>query len=140
MQVVDDLRRRASRQATGDSLDLAGGAIGFLKQLRFFSFEEEFVQDVAGKHDKAKKAIPDAMAPLPDESERILTILLEKRVTSGHLTWQSRDIVLTENALLFARPDEDMTIDCIGYRLLYVRSIPGSSAHTFPYPPDLISL
>ena len=122
------------------SSDSAGGAMGFLTELRFFSFEEERKQDDAGTQDKAKKAIPNAMAPLPDESERILTIQLEKRVTAGHLTWQSRDIVLTENALLFARPDEDMTIDCIGYRLLYVRSIPGSSAHTFPYPPDLISL
>ena len=61
------------------------------------------------------------MSPLPPEEERILSLLLEKKVTAGHLLWQKRHLVITSQALLFARPGVDMTINRIP--LLAIKSI-----------------
>jgi len=38
---------------------------------------------------------------------------LATQVTAGHLLWQKRQLIITKNALLFARPGVDMTIDCV---------------------------
>lgn len=65
--------------------------------------------------------LPSTMSPLPPEEERILSLLLEKKVTAGHLLWQKRQLVITSQALLFARPGVDMTIDRVP--LLAIKSI-----------------
>ena len=54
--------------------------------------------------DAAEQDTPSAMGPLPPEEDRLFDAMLEKQVTAGQLGWQMRRLVLTSNALIFARP------------------------------------
>ena len=63
-----------------------------------------FATDDKSAKDAVEQEMPSAMAPLPPEEDRIFDTMLEKQVTAGQLGWQMRNIILTNNALLFARP------------------------------------
>jgi len=54
--------------------------------------------------DAAEQDTPSAMGPLPPDEDRLFDAMLEKQVTAGQLGWQLRRLVLTNNALIFARP------------------------------------
>jgi voltage-gated sodium channel len=51
--------------------------------------------------------------PLPPQQERLISVMLEKKVAAGHLSWQMRELILTSDALLFARPGIDAAVECV---------------------------
>jgi hypothetical protein len=64
----------------------------------------KLVQDQNSLEEKASNGTPTIMEKLPTEEDRVLTMTMEKRVTAGTLLWQERDLVITNSALIFARP------------------------------------
>ena len=50
---------------------------------------------------------------IPLKEERFISVILEKKVVADHLNCQIRELILTSDALLFARPDINTAVECV---------------------------
>ena len=87
--------------------------VGFLPTQQPFDIQNKMsnlfanfklLQDQNNLEDIASDGPPTIMEKMPTEEGRVLTMTMEKRVTAGTLLWQARDLVITNSALIFARP------------------------------------